>query len=310
MRKTYNSKTYDLERMEKVHNLTNNHECGSRVMQTKKARAYDIVVYGHYTHDVIIRGGKKDERLGGSPAYIAEVLNTLGIDYHIVSKVGKDFLYHDQLYTKPIISEKPTTVFHNIYSDHDRLQISPVACESILPEDVVPAKVAIVTGVIAEVLPETLREIRKQSDKVIVDVQSLIRKTDDKGHVYEIPVADTEYSDILKDVDFISTSEKEFKFVDYKRVSPVTILTQGENGCTVIEDDKSTVVSTNPLDGGEATGCGDMFIAGFAYALLKGRSLLECAQTANKTGALALREIGVPKLKKEDISEVLQDGRN
>lgn len=267
-------------------------------------KIYDIVVYGHYTHDIIILDGKEERRLGGSPAYISEVLNALGIDYRIVSKVGKDFLYHNQLYQKPIISEKSTTVFYNIYSDHNRLQKSPNACEPIYPENVIPAKVAIVTGVIGEVLPETLKEIRKQSEKVIVDIQSLIRKTDNNGHVYEIPVADTAYSEILKYVDFITTSEKEFKYVDHRGPS-VTILTQGRNGCTVIEKDKSTIVSTAPIDVGDSTGCGDMFIAGFAYALLRGHNLLECAQVANKIGALALRETGVPKIKEEWISEVI-----
>jgi len=268
-------------------------------------RTHEIVVYGHYTHDVIVRGNRKAERLGGSPAYISEVLKALGVDYHVVSKVGKDFLYHDQLYMEPMIADRPTTVFYNVYSDHDRLQISPNACEPILPEDVMPAKIAVVTGVIGEVLPETLKEIRRQSDKVIVDVQSLIRKTDEKGHVYEIPVADTGYSEVLKDVDFLTTSEREFKYVAYERAVPITVLTQGRNGCTVIEKEKSTMVSTEPIDGGDATGCGDMFIAGFAYALLQGRGVVECAQTANKTGGLALRAVGVPKLKKEDVSDVV-----
>lgn len=285
------SKIYDVER-------------GSTDMRKNNKKAYDIVVYGHYTHDIIETTNGRSERLGGSPAFIAEVLQSLGVDYYIVSKVGKDFLYHDKLYEKPMVSDKPTTVFHNIYSDHDRLQISTAACESILPEDVVPAGIAVVTGVIGEVLPETLREIRKQSKTVIVDIQSLIRKTDDRGHVYEIPVADTEYAEMLRGVDFITASEKEFKYVDYKHILPVTILTQGKNGCTVVDSDKSIVVSTEPAEG-ESTGCGDMFIAGFAYALLKGRPLLECAKTANRTGALALKDIGVPKLNKEDVLEVL-----
>jgi len=268
-------------------------------------KIYDIVIYGHYTHDVIIADGKEESMLGGPPAYISELLSALGADYHIVSKVGNDFKYHDQLHRKPKIVPKPTTTFHNIYSGIERTQKSTNVCEPILPEDVIHAKVAIVTGVIGEVLPETLKEIRKHSEKVIVDIQSLIRKTDRENNVYEVPVEETGYMESLKDADFITASEREFKYIDQKKPLSVTILTQGKNGCTVIEKDKSIVVSTSPIDAEDPTGCGDMFIAGFAYALLKGRSLLECAQAANKTGALALKETGIPKIKKEDILEVI-----
>jgi sugar/nucleoside kinase (ribokinase family) len=264
----------------------------------------DIVVYGHYTHDVIISGSHEEHRLGGPPAYISELLDALGADYEVVSKVGRDFKYHDRVYREPKVSSKPTTCFINIYSGAERLQKNPSVCEHIFPKDVIPAKVAIVTGVIGEVLPETIHEIRSQSELVIVDVQSLIRRRNSDGSITEVPLEKTAYVDAVREADFITSNEKEFACIDRKKLGPVVILTQGKHGCTIMEKDKSTVVPTTPINEGDPTGCGDMFVGGFAYALLKELGLKECAAAANRCGALALRGIGVPNIKEEWISEV------
>ena len=75
-------------------------------------RMLDILITGHCTHDIIIRKDKKFFRLGGPPAYISRLVESLNkkarkekenrINYTIVSKVGPDFKYFSQLSQKPV----------------------------------------------------------------------------------------------------------------------------------------------------------------------------------------------------------------
>jgi len=268
-------------------------------------KTHDIVVYGDYTQDTIISKGKSSQTLGGPAAYISELFNAMGIDYKIVAKVGKDFVYLDRMHKEPIISGPSTSSTTLIYSGHDRKQTVDSLSEKIGPEDIVDAEIAIINCSLGEITPEAIAEIRKRSRIMICDIQGIVRRIEKNGNISYSNLEETDYFDYIKSADFITTSEKEFNYIRREEISSVVILTQGKNGCTLMEEKKSMVVSTDALEGVDFTGAGDMFLGGFAYALLKGRSLLECAQTANKTGALALREIGVPKLKEEDVSEVL-----
>ncbi len=266
-------------------------------------KKYDIVVYGNYTHDLLISQGKESERLGGSSAYISELLRVLGTDYHVVAKAGNDFKYHDHVHKKPIVVERPTTFFVNTYMGADRTQQVRAVCDPIMPQDVVDARVAVITGTIGDVRPETIREIRNRSEVLLCDVQSMVRRIDEHGNVYPVKLEESGYMDVMGLIDYVIMSDKETAFADARKLGQKVVITKDKYGCTIVQGDKSNSVSTEPVEPVDPTGAGDMFVGGFAYALLKGRDMVECAKFANKCGALALREVGVPHIQQEWISE-------
>ena len=269
----------------------------------------DMLITGHCTHDIIVRKDKKFFRLGGPPAYISRLLESLNkkarkekesrshINYAIVSKVGPDFRYFSQLSQKPILAAKPTTCFVHRYKSSERVMQIKSICEPIFPRDVRSrSKVGLIAGVIREVLPETIERLSSLCQVKFCDVQGFIRKVDQLGRVYHVDLASTEFYDLLPRIDFLRLNRLESQFVKVKEISRKTIvlLTKGRDGCSIFEKGKEFEVPTRPLLEKDPTGAGDLFMGGFACGILRGYSLEKCAQIANYCGGLAVRRIGVP----------------
>jgi len=261
-----------------------------------------ISVFANPTIDIIIKEGKKSNKIGGPPSYTESVLKNSGINYSIVSKVGKDFPLSEVSY-KPIITKKPSTKFILEYFDGGRILYSPEACEPIKPEDCKACDIALVSGVFCEVLPETLKEIRKKSKITVADVQGFIRKKDRENKIYQVKLEDTDYKDIVKSIDYLKVSEDEIAFVDVEnlRKSLTIIVTRGKEGCRIIDRDGSFEVKTKPIEEIDATGAGDCFLAGVGIGLAKGFDIKEACRIGNYFGGLAVRFLGVPKITKEDF---------
>ncbi len=79
------------------------------------------------------------------------------------------------------------------------------------------------------------------------------------------------------------------------------LITKGKQGSEIIKDGRVMKIPTKPLKEIDPTGAGDLFVAGFAYGLLEGRNLIECAKFGNYFGGLCVRYKGVPIFDKKDI---------
>ncbi len=159
----------------------------------------DIAVIGNYTQDRIIRRENEFLRLGGPPAFISSLFEALDLNYKIVAKVGNDFMYFGDVKQKPIVSDKPSCSWECVIeSGRERQMRFTKICDEIRPEDIdFKAKIAIVSGVIGEISPETFRKIRESSDIVICDAQGIIRFLDDDGKVFHKKLRDTKFTEIL-----------------------------------------------------------------------------------------------------------------
>lgn len=265
----------------------------------------DISIVGHASLDKIITTNNIVEKVGGPPTYIESILKNSDIDYRLVTKVGKDFPL-EKLAQKPIIVSKPTTKFVLKYNENGRELENPEVCEPIYPEDIKESKISIVSPISGEVSVETLQKIIEKSEIVILDIQGFVRKIENEKVI--ITQLDYRIQDLLKDVDIIKANEKESIYLDIEKLKQNSdiIITKGERGCDLITKNNVLRIPADNQKEVEPTGAGDMFLGGLALALLKNMNLEKACHIANKFGALAVREEGVPKLTKEDINNIIK----
>ncbi len=88
----------------------------------------DLLVIGNYAHDEIItQRGERFSALGGPTAYMCSVLEALAADYEVVSKVGKGFLYTNDLVRPSTVDQTlPTTCFLDDFTSGRRVTHSVV----------------------------------------------------------------------------------------------------------------------------------------------------------------------------------------
>jgi len=238
---------------------------------------------------------------------MSSVLDALGADCEIVSKVGKDFLYSAEV-SRPsrVDPTLPTTCFVDDFTSGRREGTVTARCAPIRPEDLTgSAKIAIANGCAGEVLPETVARLRELSQVVVCDLQSLIRVLGPGGLIGLVPLAKSGHP--IASIDFLKGSEEEAEYVDVggPGKQPVLIITHGEKGCEIVERGRRTKVPGFPAEEIDASGAGDAFLAGFAHGLAKGFPVLEAARLANYCGSLAVQKKGIPKLSGADFTAML-----
>ena len=271
----------------------------------------DILVVGHYVHDTLINpAGERHETLGGPPAYISAILEGSDASYSVISKVGGDFKYLQEVRHAPIIlTESFTTAFVNDYSQGKRKQSVDALCDPILPDDITGSStVGLACGVLNEILPETLLRLREKCDVLVADIQGFLRVRHKDNSVGYLDIEDTPYARLLEQVDFLKVGDDEAHSVniDSLRKRTQIVLTKGEQGCHLYDGDRGYSVPGNSVFAKDETGAGDCFIAGFALGLSKGLDLVHAARLANRCGALAVRHVGIPRVSKGEIEALVE----
>ena len=271
----------------------------------------DILVVGHYVHDTLINpAGERRETLGGPPAYISAILDGFDASYSVISKVGGDFKYAQEVRHAPIaLSESVTTAFVNDYSHGKRTQRVDALCDPIFPDDLSgSATVGLACAVFNEILPETLLRLREKCEVLIADIQGFLRIRHEDNSVGYLDIEDTPYASVVEQVDFLKVSDDEARFVniDSLRKRTQIVLTQGERGCHLYERDRDYSVPGKSVFARDETGAGDCFIAGFALGLSKGLDVVHAARLGNRCGALAVRHVGLPRVSIGEIKALVE----
>lgn len=261
----------------------------------------ELLVVGNYCHDLLRHGPRRETHaLGGSSAYIASVLEAMGVDYAVAAVAGEDFRYTGHVRHPPrIVPGTRTTQFIAELGQGERVLRVSARAEPILPEDItVDARVALACGVMGELLPETLVRVSERARHVVADAQGLLRALDSEGRVLNQRLADTPYARHLERLHVLKASEEEARALDVEAVRRRTclVITRGSRGCTVLTASERIDVPAFPAEEVDPTGAGDCFLAGFALGLLRGMPLARCAELANWFGAQAVTQVGVPKL--------------
>jgi len=271
----------------------------------------DILVVGHHVHDTLINpAGERHETLGGPPAYISAILDGSDASYSVISKVGGDFKYSQEVRHAPIaLSESFTTAFVNDYSHGKRKQSVEAICDPIFPDDVTgSATVGVACGVFNEILPETLLRLREKCNVLVADIQGFLRIRREDNSVGALDIEGTPYASVLEQVDFLKVSFDEARYVDidWLRKRAQIVLTKGEQGCQLYERNRAYSVPGNAEIVKDETGAGDCFIAGFVLGLSKGLDVVHAARLGNRCGALAVRHVGIPHVSKGEIKALVE----
>jgi 1D-myo-inositol 3-kinase len=268
----------------------------------------DISLVGHYTQDTIITAdGKKYERQGGPPSHMKPFLKAAGVNFRIVSKIGKDFKYTENLHNPVKICDNPTTAWLGDYSKGERQMKFLSVCDAIKPEDIDHESViSIACGVANEILPETVKKMRANSKYLLCDIQGFCRRVDNDKNIYHTDPMKAWFRDYVHYFDFIKMSSSEAKTVDVEamRKKTTVIITNGSEGCTIITRDKKIDVPGFRAEVIDPTGSGDAFLAGFAFGLLRGKTIKESARIGNYFGSLAVKHIGIANITKNDLQKI------
>lgn len=261
----------------------------------------DVLVVGNYCHDLLLHGpGRETRALGGSAAYVSAVLDAVGVDYAVASVAGEDFQYAARVrYPPRIVPGTRTTQFTADFTRGERVLTVGARAAPIRPEDITEeARVALACGVMGELLPETLARVAECAQHVVVDMQGLIRTTDDAGRVLHLRLEETPYVGLLERIRVLKASEEEARALDVAEVRRRTclVITRGGEGCTVLTATESFNVPALPVEEVDPTGAGDCFLAGFGLGLLRRLPLARCAELANAFGAQAVTQVGVPRI--------------
>jgi 1D-myo-inositol 3-kinase len=261
------------------------------------------LVVGHYSHDTLINAnGTHSAALGGSASYISSVFSALRVDCRVVSKVGSDFAYHAQTFHRPrVIAAGSTTHFIADFTHGERVGSVGKVCEAIFPSDIPEDgmyELGLAVGIVGEVLPETLFRLSQRSRYLLCDLQGMIRTIDAQGHVGFRRLEDTPFYPLLEKITFLKASRFESQFMDLEKVRFQTcvLVTDGKEGCTVYQGQREFRVPAYTVKEVDPTGAGDCFLAGFAAGLLRKLPIEEAVRLGNYFGALAVENIGVPKL--------------
>jgi 1D-myo-inositol 3-kinase len=259
----------------------------------------EILTVGHHCHDVLINKNKeRTETLGGSVSYATPILQALGTQFKIASKVGSDFKYNDRCAMIPMVAAKtPTTSFVDDYSAGERSEFVGAICEEIFAKDILfAARVAMICGVINEIPAETALKVIEQSRFAVCDVQGILRRVLPNGKITHLPLKETPYYPIMHRFAAVKASRSEAEFIDIDELKHQTrvIVTDGELGATVFEGNETFFYPTQVQTALDPTGAGDSFLAGFAYGLVKGFDLHRQMEFANHCGGLAVQQVGIP----------------
>ncbi|XP_024520934.1 inositol 3-kinase [Selaginella moellendorffii] len=274
-----------------------------------------ILIVGNYCHDTIITRSSRTDTLGGSAGYLVNVLDALGVESEVISKVGPDFAYRSRVSHPPVVVERSaTTHFVADYTgaeDEDRVLRAVKMCDPIVSSDFGGARrsrygIGLAAGVAGEILPEALERIIKLCDRVIVDLQALIRLIDPvTGVVKYRKLEDTEFYGMLDRVSFVKAAQSEAKYIDLENARQKTcvIVTNGDKGSTVYIKSNEYHVPAFPASELDPTGAGDSFLGGFTAGLYRGLSVEKAVVVGNYFGALAVSHVGIPTLTQFQVKD-------
>lgn len=270
-----------------------------------------VCVIGHCCHDTVKKkDGTLHQSLGGSPSFISAILTALQVPHHVVSVVGEDFKYSESITFRPRISNSHlTTAFEADFTGEDQIQRVTARCEEIRIEDLPDAEIGVgmVAGVVGEIPPTLISELRRRSKILIADVQGLIRNIDGQGWVSNTPIENSPYREVISYFDYLKLSFDEAHYVNLDQLRQITtpLVTFGSKGSTWYGSDHELHIPGDQVHEIDPTGAGDSFVAGFVTGLLRNLNPKELLTLANHCGAIAVQHVGVPRLTSPEFEALL-----
>ena len=237
-----------------------------------------------------------------------------GADVTIVTKIGKDSFGDIALHT---MDELGMTKEHVFISEEDKTGIALI----LVDENTSQNEIAIVSGAcgtITEKDTNSVKELIRESEyillqlevnqdaneriaeyacengvKVIINTAPYSKISDEflsKAYMVTPNEVEAEALTGIK-VEDLESAKKAATIFKKKGVKKV-LITLGEKGVFISDDDKDEILPAFHVNAVDTTGAGDAFNGGFITALAEGKDEWEAAKFANAAAALSVQKLG------------------
>ena len=245
--------------------------------------------------------------LGGPVSYGGSLLNNLGADFTVIPMFKKDFPFIDYYKRKiknymPIFSKNTTTFVMNLIEN--KRYVTPIKkadkfdC-SMIPDEAFNAGFIYLSPIINDMPINFIKDIKSKS-KAIIAIDPF---NNDSGHFSKEEMS--YFKELVKYTDIIKLSENELlglagknefsKAVDFlKNFDNLFLITLGALGTFVFKKELiNKIIPTLRMKKiVDATGCGDVFLAGFLYGLSNDYSLEKSVLWGNVCASLSTSSKG------------------
>lgn len=275
----------------------------------------DIIIIGGITRDVNIVEKSRWIGFGGGITYISYVLANLGINIGLVSHLDTKYFddyvetfgkFKDKICFKGIKRVKDAIIkFENKYINDHRIQYAYSSMYKIgvndLPHEYLRSKIAVITPVLNEISTNIINFLKSKGLTIIVDIQGFVRKLGKSNIVIHKRMPRLPYNNIdmvkgsLEEVLLLANDKKltrdHLKNIAVKGPS-VLVITYGHRGSYIYLDNKKDLLyyfSAIPVSVKDATGAGDVYLAGLVYTLYKFNDIVLGGKFASAMSAISVK---------------------
>ena len=285
-----------------------------------------VVVFGSFVVDLMariphlpvpgetVKGPMFKMGPGGKGFNQGAAAHKAGADVTMVTKIGKDSFGDIALHT---MAELGMTKEHVFISEEDKTGIALI----LVDENTSQNEIAIVSGAcgtITEKDTNSVKELIRESEyillqlevnqdaneriaeyacengvKVIINTAPYSKISDEflsKAYMVTPNEVEAEALTGIK-VEDLESAKKAATIFKKKGVKKV-LITLGEKGVFISDDDKDEILPAFHVNAIDTTGAGDAFNGGFITALAEGKDEWEAAKFANAAAALSVQKLG------------------
>lgn len=285
-----------------------------------------VVVFGSFVVDLMariphlpvpgetVKGPMFKMGPGGKGFNQGAAAHKAGADVTMVTKIGKDSFGDIALHT---MDELGMTKEHVFISEEDKTGIALI----LVDENTSQNEIAIVSGAcgtITEKDTNSVKELIRESEyillqlevnqdaneriaeyacengvKVIINTAPYSKISDEflsKAYMVTPNKVEAEALTGIK-VEDLESAKKAATIFKKKGVKKV-LITLGEKGVFISDDDKDEILPAFHVNAVDTTGAGDAFNGGFITALAEGKDEWEAAKFANAAAALSVQKLG------------------
>ncbi len=254
------------------------------------------VVCGHVTLDRVAGALVP----GGSAWYAAHTLRALGAEVRVLTAAGPDYPAEALAGVTALIAPAArTTLFVNVHAPAgrrtQRVEASAVPLDATaLPEAWRGADVLYLAPVLGELAPRAFAAAAG-ARQVGLGVQGLVRAVAPDGAVLQPrwSFAPAELSGVT--AAFVGEDDLRGQgdlVARLAAVVPSVVFTRGAAGCEVIAGGQRVRVGVFPAREVDPTGAGDVFAAGFLFALARGQAPVEAARLGAAAASIVVEGVG------------------
>jgi len=268
-----------------------------------------LAIFAHCAVDTITLDGTNYEQIGGSACYCGITARQFKFDVDLFTKFDSNFptqyLLENKINFINSESQKDTTKFAISINGSDRTLKLENQCDPIDYSEV-DADGHLVSPIYHEITNETLKNIKKDSNFLLVDPQGFLRRTDSQNNVF-LEKTDLDLFDVTaikvnpeESQHLVSGTHDEMMVALQKKGAQYVIMTNKTEVSLLVKDKVYSITLPNKQIH-DTTGIGDIFCSTFCCTMLKEKDFLWalCFAGGAAQAALDSKNLGLQKIPKK-----------